>query len=84
MADKKLDLTEYGLWLQSTRLRWLETERPTVYDIIKPNGEKHMTVFLDTQLDKYIEDGYTIKEGDLDEFISELKESVKRLEGRRK
>tara|TARA_R100000479_G_scaffold70100_2_gene33695 strand:+ start:5552 stop:5923 length:372 start_codon:yes stop_codon:yes gene_type:complete len=71
----------FGLSKLRNHLHFLKTERPTIYDLYKENGEKHASVFREERALQYEKDGYTIKIAtDIDKRIKDLEKRVQSLE----
>lgn len=75
--------TEYGLFIHSNHLHWLESEKPIIYEVFKKDGKHYATVFSEKSSKEYVNEGYIIKQGDLEKEIKKMKSLVKSLEDKR-
>ena len=75
--------TEYGLFIHSNHLHWLESKKPIIYEVFEKEGKHYATVFSEKSSKQYENKGYIIKQGDLEKEIKKRKSIVKSLMDKR-
>ena len=75
--------TEYGLYIHSNHLHWLESEKPIIYEVFEKDGKRRSMVFSEKSSKRYENEGYIIKQGDLKKEIKRMKSLVKSLMDKR-
>ena len=80
MPEKEQDQfrRNYGKYRLGVHLNFLETERPPIYEIITELGEVRCTVFSKETLHQSIQVGESFREGDLEEEIKKVRESLEK------
>ena len=70
------DKPEYVIYYLSNRLKYLEEQRPCIYHVYTQEGEFSCTIAGEKAAQECIKKGMEVKEGNLDEEISKLTESL--------
>ena len=71
---KKTAKSEWSEYNRQTKLHYLETQNPTLYEIYDKEGKRICGIFSEDSMNDYKKKGYTIKIGD----IEKLKESFRK------
>lgn len=71
---------EYALYRLNNRLHFIETNRPKLFEAINEDGTLYATFFLDKWVKKYEDEGFTVREADIDEEIQYLKKRIEYYE----
>ena len=67
---------EYALFRLKSRLHFIETQKPTLYEAISEDGKWYCSFFEIKWVKKYEDEGLTVKVADLEEEIRHLKSRI--------
>ena len=70
------DRPEYVIYYLSNRLKYLEEHRPIIYHVYDPDGTFNCTISSEKAAQECIKKGMDVKEGNLDEEILKVTESL--------
>lgn len=71
----------YKLYKLRNHLHFLESKRPNIYEVLKPNGQLYATVFNEKSAIQLKEQGYQIRiADDIDDRIKKLRNRIHSLE----
>lgn len=71
---------EYALYRLKSRLHFIETEKPTLYEAISEDGKWYCSFFDNKWIKKYEDEGLTVRTADLEEEIRHLKSRIDHYE----
>lgn len=72
---------EYALYRLKSRLHFIETQKPTLYEAINEDGMLYCAFFDENLIKKFEDDGLVVRKADIEEEKRHLKSRIDYYEG---
>ena len=75
---KKTGMNEWSEYNRKTKLHYLETQNPTLYEIYDKEGKHICGIFSEDWMNDYKKKGYTIKIGDIEKMKESFRKGIEK------